>query len=237
MKRIISVCTLIVVLSACDRNNESLVFTPNVASISNIFGLDPLHGPVKSLSQKMLDANGNVISEAHANIDEKGCFTSIKVRTPISEIDTDYVKDGNFYINSNTKEKKLILNEKCNITQTMNGDVKALLNDKGFVTDVKISESGKIRKHYEYDESGYPILDVSYEENFVNKIVTEFDAKAINPFNYETKTYINDKLEVSTTRDCTIDSHGNPVFCKIKDIYPDGRVTEAYSVMYNTEYY
>ncbi|CQJ50945.1 YnfC family lipoprotein [Yersinia enterocolitica] len=237
MKRIISVCTLIVALSACDRNNESLVFTPNVASISNIFGLDPLHGPVKSLSQKMLDANGNVISEAHANIDEKGCFTSIKVRTPISEIDTDYVKDGNFYINSNTKERKLILNEKCNITQTMNGDVKALLNDKGFVTDVKISESGKIRKHYEYDESGYPILDVSYEENFVNKIVTEFDAKAINPFNYETKTYINDKLEVSTIRECTIDSHGNPVSCKIKDIYPDGRVTEVYSAMYNTEYY
>lgn len=237
MKRILSVCTLTLVLCACDRNNEPLSFTPNVASISNIFGLDPLHGPVKSLSQKMLDANGNIVSEVHANIDDKGCFTSIKARTAVLEIDTDYVKDGNFYIDSNTKEKKLILNEKCNIIQTMNGDIKTLLNDRGFVTDVKISKSGKIRKHYEYDESGYPILDVSYEKNIVYKIVTEFNAKAINPFNYETKSYMNDKLEVSTIRNCTRDSHGNPLSCKIKGIYPDGRIIETSEVIYNTEYY
>ncbi|MDN0121779.1 YnfC family lipoprotein [Yersinia aleksiciae] len=237
MVRILRICLLALALSACDRGHEPFVFTANVASYSNIFGFDPIQGPVRSLTQKMLDAKGDTYSEVHAEINEHGCFTTLQIQTPAQDVDLDYVKEGSYLVDNKTKEKQLALNDKCNITQTASGNVKVIINDKGFVTDVKMSESGVTKKHYDYDDNGFPIVDISYDNGKTFKIVTELDAKGKKPFNYKTKIYEDDKFVLSTQRDCQTDSHGNPTSCKIESMEPEGKVIEVYTAIYNTEYY
>ncbi|WP_145931897.1 YnfC family lipoprotein [Yersinia bercovieri] len=237
MGRILSICLLALALSACDRGHAPFIFTANVASYSNIFGFDPIQGPVKSLTQKMLDAKGDTYSDVHAEINEDGCFTALRIHTPDQDVDLDYVKEGSYLIDNKTKEKQLVLNDKCNITQTASGNVKVIINDKGFVTDVKMSESGVTKKHYDYDASGFPVVDISNDNGKIFKIVTELDAKGQSPFNYKTKIYENDKLVLSTKRVCETDSHGNPTSCKIESMEPEGKVIEVYTATYSTEYY
>lgn len=237
MGRILSICLLVLALSACDKGHEPYVFTANVASYSNIFGFDPIQGSVKSLTQKMLDAKGDTYSEVHAEINEDGCFTAFQIQTPAQDVDLDYVKEGNYLIDNKTKEKQLVLNGKCNITQTASGNVNVLINDKGFVTDVKMFESGVTKKHYDYDDNGFPVVDISYDNGKTFKIVTELDAKGQHPFNYKTKIYEDDKPLLSTRRECKTDSHGNPATCKIESLDPESKVIEIYTAIYETEYY
>ncbi|ATM85580.1 MULTISPECIES: YnfC family lipoprotein [Yersinia] len=237
MGRILSVFLLAFALTACDRGHEPLIFTANVASYSNIFGFDPIQGPVKSVTQKMLDAKGDVYSEAHAEINQDGCFTVLQLRTPTQEVDLDYVKEGHYLVDSKTKEKQLVLNDKCNILQTVSGNVSVITNEKGFVTDVKMADSDVIKKHYEYSDNGFPIVDMSYDNGKTFKIVAEVSDSDKKLFNYKTKIYEDEKLLLATKRDCATDSYGNPTSCKIESMAPDGKVIEVYTAIYKTEYY
>ncbi|EKN3986320.1 YnfC family lipoprotein [Yersinia enterocolitica] len=224
MKRILSVSILVLVLGACDRNNKPLIFTPNFASNSNIFGFDPLQGPVKSFTQTVIDEKGKMIADYHSDIDKNGCFTTINARIPRLITDIFLVKDGKYYVNAKTKDKVFVINDNCTISQSVSGNEKYLMNDKGFITEVQWIVLGMKVNHYDYDENGFPLTQFTYTKTMMMKSVNEFNTEADKPFNYASKGYDNGIHSHSLARDCTIDSHRNPISCRVEHTGPDGKL-------------
>ncbi|MGS9154840.1 YnfC family lipoprotein, partial [Salmonella enterica subsp. enterica serovar Infantis] len=74
MKKPLLLTLLCKKLAGCDNPKSLESFTPEKASFSNEFDFDPLRGPLKDFSQKLISENGEVAKQVTGKLSQEGCL-------------------------------------------------------------------------------------------------------------------------------------------------------------------
>lgn len=236
MKKIIILAALTVALAGCDNKQDPVAFTPEMASFSNEFDFDPLRGPVKDFSQTLLNEKGEVAKRVAGALSAEGCFDSLELHDIENNTSVSLVLDANYYIDTQTNEKRLRLQGKCQLAAFPAAGVTWDTDDKGFI----VTARGKdLQVDYRYDAEGYPLGKSTTSKEMHLQVDATPSAEKRKKLDYTAVSVLNDKPLGHVKQSCDYDRHDNPVSCKL--LIVDQSVTPAvertFSIKNTIEYY
>lgn len=222
MKKWLLLAALAATLAGCDDGKGPVAFTPEMASFSNEFDFDPLRGPVKDFSQTLLNDKGEVAKRVAATLSEEGCFDSLELHDIENNTGLALVLDANFYLDAQTREKRLLLQGKCQLAEFPSAGVKWETDDKGFV----VAARGKdLEVNYRYDAQGYPLGKSSTSKAMHLSVEAKPSADERKKLDYTAISQLNEKPLGNVKQTCDYDKHDNPVSCDL--LIVDKSVTPA----------
>lgn len=216
MKNTVALALLTLLLYGCDSKASPEPVNPIFASYSNIFGFEPIRGNVKSFVQEQRDEKGQISALFQASLAKNGCFDTLKAVAPLMSLDMDLVKEGNYLVNRDDKQKRYTLKDNCLPDRNLSDNTRYESNDKGFVTAVINDADASKNIYFEYDASGFPskISQPTATGPFVAVIKNiESEEKKRNG---TIQTRFKDKVLGEVTTLCEYDDHFNATRCKIK---------------------
>lgn len=223
-------------LAGCDNTTAPLSFTPEMASFSNEFDFDPLRGPVKDFSQTLFNEKGDVAKRVSGSLSTEGCFDSLELHDLESNSGIALVLDANYYLDAETRQKKLRLQGKCQLAEMAASGLSWDTDDNGFI----VSAHGKnIQVSYRYDADGYPLGKTSVLGDQHLSIAATPSVDKRKRMDYTAVSVLNEKPLGSVKQTCDYDSHDNPVKCEllIVDESVKPAVERKYTIENSIEYY
>ncbi|MEG1209637.1 MAG: YnfC family lipoprotein [Leclercia sp.] len=223
-------------LTGCDHPADPLSFTPEMASFSNEFDFDPLRGPVKVFSQTLFNEKGEVAKRVNGEMSAEGCFDSLELHDVESNSGIALVLDANYYLDAETRQKKLRLQGKCQLAELPASGISWDTDDNGFI----VSAHGKdMDVKYRYDADGYPLgkTTVSGEQNLSISATPSTDKR--KKLDYTAISVLNEKPLGKVKQTCEYDSHDNPLSCELLIVDESVKpvVERKYTIKNSIEYY
>lgn len=236
LKKQLLLISLAVALAGCDKPKGPVSFTPEMASFSNEFDFDPLRGPVKDFSQTLLNDKGEVTKRVTGTMSKEGCFDTLELHDLENNSGVSLVLDANYYVEAESKEKRLRLQGKCQLAEFPAAGVTWDTDDNGFV----VRATGKeIEVKYRYDDEGYPLGKTTASKDATLSVVSTPSKDKRKKLDYTSVSTLNDKPLGNVKQACEYDSHDNPVSCSLEivDESVTPQVTHKYSIKNTIEYY
>ncbi len=209
-------------LVGCDNAKGPVSFTPEMASFSNEFDFDPLRGPVKDFSQTLLNDKGEVSKRVAGTLSQEGCFDSLELHDIENNTGLALVLDANFYLDAQTREKRLRTQGKCQLAEFPSAGVTWDTDEKGFV----VTAHGKdLQVNYRYDAEGYPLGKSTTSKDMHLSVEAKPSADKRKKLDYTAVSLLNEKPLGNVKQSCDYDGHDNPVSCEL--LIVDDSVTPA----------
>ncbi|QCR38511.1 YnfC family lipoprotein [Nissabacter sp. SGAir0207] len=227
-----------VALTACDNRAPERV-NPSLASLSNIFGFDPLLGKVRAFSQIQKDESGKITADIRGTLDEQGCVQALRAFQPQMDVDVDLVKEGDYFVDRASHKKLYQLDAHCRLERTIDGSLLYRKDAKGFVTEVVKTANDDSFAHYSYDELGFPRTTLFQSPLGKTEIEVKDDAPAHKRLDATTEAKVDGKPAGINKMSCRYDEHANPLSCSAT-ITAEGDYGSAglsYNQTYQTSYY
>ncbi|MFZ3388914.1 YnfC family lipoprotein [Buttiauxella gaviniae] len=236
MKKIIILCALAASVAGCDNQNNTLSYTPEMASFSNEFDFDPLRGPVKDFSQTLINEKGEVVKRIVGLISEEGCFNELEFHDLENNTGATLVLDANYYLDAITREKRVKLQGKCQLAELPSGAITYETDDKGFVVAAH-SEATSIV--YNYDADGYPLGKVTKAKNDTLAIKAKSGSDNKKKLDYTSESTLNGKSIALVKQTCDYDGYFNPLECvlNITDESVKPPKVESFTIKNSINYY
>lgn len=236
MKKLLCVLPFLSVLSACDNDSGPVALTPEMASFSNEFDFDPLRGPVKDFSQTLMNEKGEVTKQISARMSEEGCFDLLDLHDLEKNSGATLALDANYYLDATSRQKRILLQGKCQLASIPTAAIRWDTDDNGFV----VAAHGKdLEVKYQYDAQGYPLRKTSVSGENKLVIASAPSKDKYKKLDYTGVSTLNDKIIGKVTQTCDYDSHYNPTRCDLQ-IVDEGvkpPVTRHYSIKNKIDYY
>lgn len=236
MRYVIPVSFMAILLAGCDDNQPPKALTPEMASFSNEFDFDPVRGPVKKLTETLLNEDGKVERRFHATLSQEGCFNTMDMHDVSRNTDSSLLLNANYYVNAITQEKLIRLQGKCQLESIPAAGVTYQTNDNDFVTGVS---SKDLHITYRYAANGFPLGRVTRRGDQTLEIrnIPVKDTRKL--LDYQTQTWVNGKQVSQTVQTCDYDRHDNPTTCEIESnsVTAQPATQTRYTVKYEIEYY
>ncbi|MCU6671470.1 YnfC family lipoprotein [Enterobacteriaceae bacterium H4N4] len=230
------IVVLVALLAGCDNTAAPLSFTPEMASFSNEFDFDPLRGPVKDFSQTLFNEKGDVAKRVSGSLSTEGCFDTLELHDLESNSGIALVLDANYYLDAETREKKLRLQGKCQLAEMSASGISWDTDDNGFI----VSAHGKnLQISYRYDADGYPLGKTSVSGDQHLSIAATPSADKRKRMDYTAVSLLNEKPLGRVKQTCDYDSHNNPVKCELRIVDQSVKpvVERKYTIENSIEYY
>lgn len=223
-------------LSACDNQSAPQAFTPEMASFSNEFEFDPLRGPVKDFSQTLLDEHDEVVKQVSGRLSSEGCFDLLAFQDRENNTGATLLLDANYYLDAQTREKRLRLQGKCQLAEMPSAGVSWETDDNGFVVTARGKET---TASYRYDNEGYPLGKTATAKDQRFTVVSTPAADPRKKLDYTAVSTFNDRELGSVRQTCDYDSYDNPVKCELQVIDESVQppLTRHYTIKNSIEYY
>nr|WP_045858386.1 YnfC family lipoprotein [Raoultella terrigena] len=223
-------------LSACDNQSAPQAFTPEMASFSNEFEFDPLRGPVKDFSQTLLDEHDEVVKQVSGRLSSEGCFDLLAFQDRENNTGATLLLDANYYLDAQTREKRLRLQGKCQLAEMPSAGVSWETDDNGFVVNARGKET---TASYRYDNEGYPLGKTTTAKDQRFTVVSTPAADPRKKLDYTAVSTFNDRELGSVRQTCDYDSYDNPVKCELQVIDESVQppLTRHYTIKNSIEYY
>lgn len=236
MKTFMIPVALAIALVGCDDASAPHAYTPEMASFSNEFDFDPLRGPVKDFSQTLMNEKGEVSRRVSGSLSAEGCFDQLELHDLENNSDVSLVLDANYYLDAQTREKRLRLQGKCQLAALPAAGVEWATDDNGFVITARSKDS---QVSYRYDDEGYPLgkSTVSKDDKLSVEATPSTDKR--KKLDYTAVSLLNDKPLGNVTQRCEYDNHSNPLSCEL-NIVDDSvtpPVTRNYTIKNTINYY
>ncbi|TNV19382.1 YnfC family lipoprotein [Buttiauxella sp. B2] len=236
MNKIIILCALAASVAGCDNQNNTLSYTPEMASFSNEFDFDPLRGPVKDFSQTLINEKGEVIKHVVGFVSEEGCFNELEFHDLENNTGATLVLDANYYIDSLSREKRVKLQGKCQLAELPGAAVTYETDDNGFVVSARGKETSVV---YHYDMDGYPLGKITKAHDDTLAITAKAGNDKKKKLDYTSESTLNGKSIGLVTQTCDYDGHFNPLECvlNITDESVKPPKVEKYTIKNSIHYY
>lgn len=236
MKRLFLLVSAVWALSACDEKAAPQAFTPEIASFSNEFEFDPLRGPVKEFTQTLFDEHDKAIKEVRARLSNEGCFDLIALDNREENTGGAWLLDANYYLDSETHEKRLRLQGKCQLAEMVSEGMKWEMDDNGFIVT---SMGKKTTTSYRYDSEGFPLGKTTTAKDARYAVTLTPSADSRQKLNYSAVLVSDDNPVGSVQQTCEYDDYYNPTRCEqqMVDNSVQPPLTYHYTIKNTIEYY
>ncbi|ELY6345417.1 YnfC family lipoprotein [Cronobacter muytjensii] len=212
MNKYVTVMMVSLALTGCDKPDALAPFSPEMASFSSEFNFDPLRGPVKNFTQKLINDSGDVETEVNGTLSEEGCFETLNYVDKPSNSHLSLVLDANYYLDALTREKRIRLQGKCQLAELPAVGMIYETNEREFVVKGHTQE---VTVSYRYDDEGYPLGKTSKAKDAeLSTIATPSDKR--KKHDYTSVTKLNDKVVDTAKQSCEYDRHLNPLSCVLE---------------------
>lgn len=236
MKKLIFPAVVAIVLTGCDDAAAPRAYTPEMASFSNEFDFDPLRGPVKDFSQTLMNEKGEVSRRVSATLSEEGCFDVLEFHDLEKNTGASLVLDANYYLDAETREKRLRLQGKCQLAELPSAGVSWDTDDNGFVVTARSKET---QVSYRYDDEGYPLGKTTVGKDAQLSVQATPSADKRKKLDYTAVSLLNNKPLGNVTQRCEYDKYANPVSCELQIVDDSVKpaVQHNYTIKNTIEYY
>lgn len=236
MNKIIILCVLAAAVAGCDNQNNTLSYTPEMASFSNEFDFDPLRGPVKDFSQTLINEKGEVIKHIVGSVSEEGCFNELEFHDLENNTGATLVLDANYYVDSLSREKRVKLQGKCQLAELPGAAITYETDDNGFVVAARGKETSVV---YNYDADGYPLGKTTKAHDDTLAITAKAGSDKKKKLDYTSESTLNGKSIAMVKQTCDYDGHFNPLECvlNITDSSARPPKVEKYTIKNSIDYY
>lgn len=236
VKKIIILCALAASIAGCDNQTITLSYTPEMASFSNEFDFDPLRGPVKDFSQTLINEKGEAVKRVVGFISKEGCFNELEFHDLESNSGATLVLDANYYLDSQSREKKVRLQGKCQLAELPQAAVTYETDDHGFVVSAHTKETAIV---YHYDADGYPLGKTTTADKETLAITAKTGSDKKKKLDYTSESTLNGKPVGTTKQSCDYDGHFNPLECvlSITDESVKPPKIQSYTIKNSINYY
>ncbi|ELY4002044.1 YnfC family lipoprotein [Cronobacter dublinensis] len=212
MNKYVTVMMVSLVLTGCDKPDALAPFSPEMASFSSEFNFDPLRGPVKNFTQKLINDSGEVETEVNGTLSQEGCFETLNYVGKPSNSHLALVLDANYYLDAVTREKRIRLQGKCQLAELPAVGMIYETNDREFVVK---GHTNDVTTSYRYDDEGYPLGKTSKAKDAeLSTVATPSDKR--KKHDYTSVTKLNDKVIDTAKQSCDYDRHLNPLSCVLE---------------------
>lgn len=235
VKKYVTVMMVSLVLTGCDKPDALAPFSPEMASFSSEFNFDPLRGPVKNFTQKLINDSGEVETEVNGTLSEEGCFETLNYVDKPSNSHMSLVLDANYYLDALSREKRIRLQGKCQLAELPSVGMVYETNDREFVVK---GHTPDVTVNYRYDEEGYPLGKTSKAKDAeLLTVATPSDKR--KKHDYTSVTKLNDKVIDTAKQSCEYDRHLNPSSCvlEITDASVTPPVLHKFTIQNEINYY
>lgn len=236
MNKIIILCALAASVAGCDNQNNTLSYTPEMASFSNEFDFDPLRGPVKDFSQTLINEKGEAIKHVVGSVSEEGCFNELEFHDLENNTGATLVLNANYYVDSLSGEKRVKLQGKCQLAELPGAAVTYETDDNGFVVAAHGKETSVV---YNYDKDGYPLGKTTKAHDDTLAITAKTGNDKKKKLDYTSESTLNGTSIGMVKQTCDYDGHFNPLECalSITDESVKPPKIEKYTIKNNIDYY
>ncbi|WP_105638647.1 YnfC family lipoprotein [Cronobacter dublinensis] len=212
MNKYVTVMMVSLVLTGCDKPDALAPFSPEMASFSSEFNFDPLRGPVKNFTQKLINDSGEVETEVNGTLSQEGCFETLNYVDKPSNSHLALVLDANYYLDAVTREKRIRLQGKCQLAELPAVGMIYETNEREFVVK---GHTNEVTTSYRYDDEGYPLGKTSKAKDAeLSTVATPSDKR--KKHDYTSVTKLNDKVIDTAKQSCDYDRHLNPLSCMLE---------------------
>ncbi|EKK7714013.1 YnfC family lipoprotein [Cronobacter dublinensis] len=212
MNKYVTVMMVSLVLTGCDKPDALTPFSPEMASFSSEFNFDPLRGPVKNFTQKLINDSGEVETEVNGTLSQEGCFETLNYVDKPSNSHLALVLDANYYLDAVTREKRIRLQGKCQLAELPAVGMIYETNEREFVVK---GHTNEVTTSYRYDDEGYPLGKTSKAKDAeLSTVATPSDKR--KKHDYTSVTKLNDKVIDTAKQSCDYDRHLNPLSCVLE---------------------
>ncbi|EKK5269703.1 YnfC family lipoprotein [Cronobacter dublinensis] len=212
MNKYVTVMMVSLVLTGCDKPDALAPFSPEMASFSSEFNFDPLRGPVKNFTQKLINDSGEVETEVNGTLSQEGCFETLNYVDKPSNSHLALVLDANYYLDAVTREKRIRLQGKCQLAELPAVGMIYETNEREFVVK---GHTNEVTTSYRYDDEGYPLGKTSKAKDAeLSTVATPSDKR--KKHDYTSVTKLNDKVIDTAKQSCDYDRHLNPLSCVLE---------------------
>lgn len=212
VNKYVTVMMVSLVLTGCDKPDALAPFSPEMASFSSEFNFDPLRGPVKNFTQKLINDSGEVETEVNGTLSQEGCFETLNYVDKPSNSHLALVLDANYYLDAVTHEKRIRLQGKCQLAELPAVGMIYETNDREFVVK---GHTNDVTTSYRYDDEGYPLGKTSKAKDAeLSTVATPSDKR--KKHDYTSVTKLNDKVIDTAKQSCDYDRHLNPLSCVLE---------------------
>lgn len=212
VNKYVTVMMVSLVLTGCDKPDALAPFSPEMASFSSEFNFDPLRGPVKNFTQKLINDSGEVETEVNGTLSQEGCFETLNYVDKPSNSHLVLVLDANYYLDAVTREKRIRLQGKCQLAELPAVGMIYETNDREFVVK---GHTNDVTTSYRYDDEGYPLGKTSKAKDAeLSTVATPSDKR--KKHDYTSVTKLNDKVIDTAKQSCDYDRHLNPLSCVLE---------------------
>jgi hypothetical protein len=236
VNKIIILCALAASVAGCDNQNNTLSYTPEMASFSNEFDFDPLRGPVKDFSQTLINEKGEAIKHVVGSVSEEGCFNELEFHDLENNTGATLVLNANYYVDSLSGEKRVKLQGKCQLAELPGAAVTYETDDNGFVVAAHGKETSVV---YNYDKDGYPLGKTTKAHDDTLAITAKTGNDKKKKLDYTSESTLNGKSIGMVKQTCDYDGHFNPLECalSITDESVKPPKIEKYTIKNSIDYY
>jgi hypothetical protein len=236
VNKIIILCALAASVAGCDNQNNTLSYTPEMASFSNEFDFDPLRGPVKDFSQTLINEKGEAIKHVVGSVSEEGCFNELEFHDLENNTGATLVLNANYYVDSLSGEKRVKLQGKCQLAELPGAAVTYETDDNGFVVAAHGKETSVV---YNYDKDGYPLGKTTKAHDDTLAITAKTGNDKKKKLDYTSESTLNGKSIGMVKQSCDYDGHFNPLECalSITDESVKPPKIEKYTIKNSIDYY
>lgn len=212
VNKYVTVMMVSLVLTGCDKPDALAPFSPEMASFSSEFNFDPLRGPVKNFTQKLINDSGEVETEVNGTLSQEGCFETLNYVDKPSNSHLALVLDANYYLDAVTREKRIRLQGKCQLAELPAVGMIYETNEREFVVK---GHTDEVTTSYRYDDEGYPLGKTSKAKDAeLSTVATPSDKR--KKHDYTSVTRLNDKVIDTAKQSCDYDRHLNPLSCVLE---------------------
>ncbi len=212
VNKYVTVMMVSLVLTGCDKPDALAPFSPEMASFSSEFNFDPLRGPVKNFTQKLINDSGEVETEVNGTLSQEGCFETLNYVDKPSNSHLALVLDANYYLDAVTREKRIRLQGKCQLAELPAVGMIYETNEREFVVK---GHTNEVTTSYRYDDEGYPLGKTSKAKDAeLSTVATPSDKR--KKHDYTSVTKLNDKVIDTAKQSCDYDRHLNPLSCMLE---------------------
>ncbi len=212
VNKYVTVMMVSLVLTGCDKPDALAPFSPEMASFSSEFNFDPLRGPVKNFTQKLINDSGEGETEVNGTLSQEGCFETLNYVDKPSNSHLALVLDANYYLDAVTREKRIRLQGKCQLAELPAVGMIYETNEREFVVK---GHTNEVTTSYRYDDEGYPLGKTSKAKDAeLSTVATPSDKR--KKHDYTSVTKLNDKVIDTAKQSCEYDRHLNPLSCVLE---------------------
>ncbi|WP_249226255.1 YnfC family lipoprotein [Entomohabitans teleogrylli] len=236
MKSLLPLCLLSALLAGCDKPAKPEALTPEMASFSNIFNFDPLRGPVKAFTQRMINQENEVEHQIGGVLSAEGCFERLAVDDRQENTGVALVLNANYYLDEATGEKRIRLRGKCQLAEIVADATQFDTDERDFVV---ASRNGEVARSWRYDTEGYTVGEKMRADGYTLLTVIVPNKDPRQKLNYTATSRLDNNPIGQTTQQCEYDRYYNPVSCvlTVTDSSQTPTQQQRYQIKNTIEYY